>query len=245
MCGENEKGQIYSELLINYIYKKYNFFVTPSHLADVSLCPENIQKVINLAMVELYESGNLILRDSYSYDNLYNELVADYDKHHADIYFIDHTFSLTGGISGDNGKANIDKLSKDLQAFRKTYPVCVIALSHPSADAKDAIKHDKSIVTSPTRGSQNLSIDADDVYVFRSNEVLAKEGLLALENTKRRKASVLENRVILKKQFDVSHFIYDEKNQASSTTVSAEAEASLAALEELYNQDDADVYCLD
>lgn len=243
MCGENAKTKIYSEVLINYIYKKYHFFVLPSHIQDIESCPENIKKVIKLAEAELIDSGNLILRDSYSYEGFYTEMVADYEKYKCDAYIIDHSFALTGGYDGDNGKRNIDNLAKDARNFRKNYPVYLMVLSHPSSYAKEYLSKDKKVNYSATKGSQNLSTDADDVFVLRDNEVLQKEGLLAIENTKRRDASVIHDNIIMRKMFDVSHLEYDEKYQAKSASLSVEADAALHNLEEFYSADN-DLYSL-
>lgn len=235
MCGENQKNKMFSELLVNYIYKKYNYFVTPSHIQDIEHCPEHIQKVINMATAEIIDSKVLVLRDNYSYDSFYTELVADYEQYHCDAFIIDHSFALTGGKDGDNGKHNIDKLANDAKSFRKNFPVYMLVLSHPSTAAKDAISKDKNIEYSATKGSTNLSTDADDVFVLRDNEVLRKEGLIAIENTKRRDADRINDKIILRKMFEVSHFEYDEKFQAKSASLSIEAEAALQNLEEFYN----------
>lgn len=238
MCGENAKNKLYSEILVNYIYKKYGYFVKPSHVHDLEKCPEHIRKVISLATAELIDSKALVLRDSYSYDNLYHELISDYEKYGCDAFIIDHSFALTGGYDGDNGKRNIDGLSKDIMSFRKNYPVYCMVLSHPSIAAKDAIAKDKIIEYSATKGSQNLSTDADDVYVLRDNMQLRKEGLLALENTKRRDASRIHENIILRKMFEVSHLEYDVKYQAKADSLSIEADAALKSLEEFYSNSD-------
>jgi hypothetical protein len=235
MCGENAINKMYSELLVNYIYKKYQYFVTPSHIQHLEDCPEHIRKVINLAVAELIDTGSLILRNSYSYDNLYTELVTDYDQFKFDAVIIDHSFALTGGYDGDNGKRNIDKLAEDMRNFRKYYPIYALVLSHPSTAAKDAISKDKTIEYSATKGSTNLSTDADDVFVLRDNETLRKEGLIAVENTKRRDADRINNNIILRKMFEVSHFEYDEQYQAKASSLSVEADAALKSLEEFYN----------
>ncbi len=137
-----------------------------------------------------------------------------FGKYKCDAYIIDHSFALTGGYDGDNGKRNIDNLAKDARNFRKNYPVYLMVLSHPSSYAKEYLSKDKKVNYSATKGSQNLSTDADDVFVLRDNEVLQKEGLLAIENTKRRDASVIHDNIIMRKMFDVSHLEYDEKYQA-------------------------------
>ena len=170
-------------------------------------------------------------------------MVADYEKYKCDAYIIDHSFALTGGYDGDNGKRNIDNLAKDARNFRKNYPVYLMVLSHPSSYAKEYLSKDKKVNYSATKGSQNLSTDADDVFVLRDNEVLQKEGLLAIENTKRRDASVIHDNIIMRKMFDVSHLEYDEKYQAKSASLSIEADAALQNLEEFYNADN-DLYSL-
>lgn len=238
MCGENAKNKIYSELIVNYIYKKYNYFVQPSHIQNMESCPDHIRKVISLAVAEIIGSKSLILRDSYSYDSLYSELVSDYERFNCDAFIIDHSFALTGGYDGDNGKRNIDRLSEDIRSFRKHYPVYCMVLSHPSIAAKDAIAKDKIIEYSATKGSQNLSTDADDVFVLRDNMQLRKEGLIAIENTKRRDADRINDNIILRKMFEVSHFEYDVKYQAKSSSLSVEADAALKNLEDFYNVSD-------
>ena len=235
MCGENAQNKMLSEILVNYIYKKYHYFVTPNHIQDIENCPEHIRKVINLSMAELVDNKSLILRDSYAYDTLYTELVTDYEKYQCDAFIIDHSFALTGGYDGDNGKRNIDKLAKDLKQFRKCYPVYVMVLSHPSTAAKDAIARDKGIEYSSTKGSTNLSTDSDDVFVLRDNEILRKEGLIAIENVKRRDANRINDKIILNKMFAVSHFEYGEEYQAKASSLSVEADAALKNLEDFYN----------
>ena len=238
MCGENAANKMYSELLVNYIWKKYNYFVTPAHIQNIEDCPEHIRKVINLSMANLIDSKSLILRDSYSYDNLYTELVADYEKFNCDAFIIDHSFALSGGYDGDNGKRNIDLLSESIKNFRKYYPVFCLVLSHPSTNAKEMIAKDKKIEYSATKGSTNLSTDADDVFVLRDNETLRKEGLIAIENTKRRDADRLNDNIILRKMFEVSHFEYDAKYQAKAASLSIGTDAALHSLEEMYNFND-------
>ena len=63
---------------------------------------------------------------------------------------------------------------------------------------------------------------------------MRKEGFIALENTKRRGASRLTNYIILKKLFEVSHFIYKDTYQATDTQLAADADLALSHLEELY-----------
>ena len=243
MCGENTRQKMYCEILINYIHKKYGSFILPQHINDVESCPENIKKIINMSVAELVTSKRLILRDVYSYQNVKEEMKSDYDKFQPDMYVIDHSYNLSGGISTDGGKTNVEMLSKAVKEFRREYPVCVMVTSHLSTGAKEAILKGKPIEGFPTKGSQNLSADADEVFVLRDDPNLRKEGLIALENTKRRDARRVDNFVILKKLFSVGRFLYSERYQASDVSLGADADMALMNLENLYSSE-GDEYTL-
>lgn len=243
MCGENTRNKMYCEILINYIYKKYQCFILPQHINDIDLCPDNVRKIIRMAVAETVETKNLILRNVYSYESVYEELKSDYDKYQPDAYFIDHSFALSGGYNGDSGKQNVESLSVAIKEFRRQYPVYVMVLSHLSSTAREAIAKGKPVEMFPTKGSQNLSADADDVFVLRDDATLRKEGLIALENTKRRDAGRVNNFIILKKMFEVSHFVYSDRYQTTETTLSVEADSALMHLENLYNSE-GDEYTL-
>lgn len=244
MCGENTKQKMYCEILINYIYKKYQCFILPQHINDIDSCPENIRKIIKMAMAEIVETKNLILKESYNYATVYEELRSDYDKYQPDAYFIDHSYALSGGYNGDSGKQNVENLAKAVKEFRKQYPVYVMVLSHLSTTAREAIAKGRMIEMFPTKGSQNLSADADDTFVLRDDETLRKQGLIALENTKRRDQGRIHNFIILKKLFEVSHFEYNERYQATESSLSADADTALLHLENLYNSEGDDDYTL-
>lgn len=79
---------------------------------------------------------------------------------------IDHSCALSGSVGDGSVKSNIDRLASDTREFRKKYPVCVLVTSHPSQLAKDDLVRDRASTGSPTKGSQNLSTDADEVFFY-------------------------------------------------------------------------------
>ena len=237
MCGESQKAMIYSSIMMNYIHKKFGVFVMAPHLAGLMECPEYVQKFIGIAKAELVASGNLTLVDSFSYETVYDELVSLYDQVKFDFLAIDHSCALAGSYGSGSVKDSVDHLASCVKTFRKKYPVCVMVTSHPSTMAKEQLAKNKDIEGSPTKGSQNLSTDADEVFVLRDNEALRKAGLIELENTKRRNVARLTYRIVLKKQFAVCRFIYDETAQRAAEAISATAEDILDSVQE---EDDDD-----
>lgn len=230
MCGESHKGQIYTEILVNYIYKKTGFILLPEHIYSAEDQPEAIQKAVNMAIDEIATSKSLILRDAYNYGSVYDEMLQDYENYNFDVCIIDHSCTLVGAVDDGSEKAKVKALSDACRNFRKAYPVCIVVTSHPSVSAKEDLTRDRSISLSPTRGAQELSTDADELFILRDNEVLRKQNLLVLENYKRRNAGKIED-VILQKKFEVSTFIYDEARQSTSEKLSLEKEQNLKNLE--------------
>lgn len=70
-------------------------------------------------------------------------------------------------------------------------------------------------------------------------DTLRKENLIAIENTKRRDADRIHDKIILKKMFNVSHFEYDEVYQSTSTSLSVDADMAFKKLDEIYGEDDS------
>ena len=72
-----------------------------------------------------------------------------------------------------------------------------------------------------------------------------KQGLIKLENKKRRDAPRLQEQIILEKMFDVCHFYYNPKNQASDKIDNLNADEALRGISDLYDGDeDNDEYGL-
>lgn len=242
MCGESHKAQVYADIMINYIYKKYGIFIRGEHLAAPEMCPDDVRKIIGMAINTVVEEKGLILCDSFSYDTVYSELEALYESTAFDMVVIDHSQALVGTASDGTLKGKIDALATAVRDFKKAYPVCVMVTSHPSTVAKDTSKRDKRANDSPTAGSSKLSAEADEVFLLRDNETLQKQGLLILENTKRRGASVVEENIILQKRFEVSALIYDPALQGGENQLALKREEALRAIDDICKVDEEDAF---
>lgn len=231
MCGETKQAVVYTDIIINYVYKKYGYILRPEHVYSFESCPEDIRKVVGMTIDHLTSNKLLVLEESFNYDTCFDEISSLYQTVGFDVLIIDHSCALGGTVGDGSLKAKVDKLARDARVFRKNNPVCIIISSHPSQTAKEALTRDREVTESPTKGSQDLSTDSDEVYILRENETLKKQGLLKLENFKRRGAAKFINPVILQKKFEVSCFIYDENKQAVDSVMELEKQQALAALE--------------
>ena len=184
--------------------------------------------------------GALILSDAFDYSTVFQQMQSIYEDTQFDMVVIDHSCALIGNVGDGSLKAKVDALSDAVRDFRKKYPVCVMVTSHPSTTAKESDSRGKVTSDSATKGSQNLSTDADEVLYLRDNETLRKQGLIMLENTKRRDAGRVNEYVILRKNFAVSAFIYDENEQAITDDKCLERSASLELLNSVYSGDEDD-----
>lgn len=242
MCGETTKGITVSNIIVSYIYAKYGIQVRPIDLAEPEKCPPNVQKIIGMAMHTLFTAGHLILTDAFTYGKVYSELADLYAKYHFDAVAIDHSCALRGSVTPKAGnealRANVTSLSKDVKEFRRDFPVYISVLSHPSSDANKAIAGGKELNSFATKGSQDLSADADDIYVFRSSNELYKQGLVAFENKKRRFAPRIVDTMFLRTHFNVACMEYREEDQANKYSASVDAMNAIKRVEELY--DDAE-----
>lgn len=241
MCGETNKAKVFMDIVINYVWKKFGIIIRASDLANPEACPDDVRKIIGIAVDTIASSGCLSMCDAFNYGTLYTELVALYERTSFDMVIIDHSCALVGTVGGGSVKEKIDKLAEDCRNFKKKFPVCVMVTSHPSTAGKETAKKDKSTNDSPTKGSQNLSTEADEVFYLRDTETLAKQDLIMLENTKRRDAGRVITPVILRKQFAVSAFVYEPAMQKGESVVSAQREEALRVLDEqLYLGDDSE-----
>lgn len=232
MCGETNKSKILCDILINYINKKYGYIVRPEDITGLSEATDVVQKVINLSLLEIVDNGLLTLTDSFNYATVYSELQALYDTNKFDMCVIDHSCALIGTVGDGSVKSKIDALADAVKLFRKDYPVCVMVTSHPSSVAKTMDNKGDNISDSPTRGSQNLSTDADEVFVLRENEASIAEGTIFLENTKRRNVGRITEWIKLQKQFEVSRFIYKRELQVidASSEVTSDIQNQLNSI---------------
>lgn len=237
MYGETALEKIFAQIVVCYVKKKYKVSIAVEHLAELEKCPENVQKVVTIALHDIMDL--LYLKPTYNYFTIYDELQADYDKYKFDAVFIDHSYALDGLSVKDNGKASIDAMSLHLRNFKRKYPVYLCVASHPSTTARDSLSKNKDVKDSPTKGSSNLYAEADEVFLLKNSENAEKSGQIELHNMKRRDAPVLEDPIILTKNFSFYSFIYDERLQIKVTGADISAEDALAALSDEYSDSDS------
>ena len=234
MCGVTTKSKVYADIIVNYVFKTFEYspgypmIIRPEHIFSEDV-DENVTKAIRMAIDTISHNELLQLVDSFDYATCYDEMVSLYEKKPFSMIVIDHSCALSGSVGDGSVKACVDKLAADARNFRKKYPVCVTVTSHPSTLAKEDLVRDRASTGSPTKGSQNLSTDADEVFFLRDNETLRKQGLIKLENTKRRNAGCT-NDVILRKMYHVNATVYDPELQTDSAQESLERKEALRAL---------------
>lgn len=239
LTGENDPGTVWAKLLSNYIFQEFGVYITPSHIADEENLPEDKLKLIHIAEASLSNSAVNIVR-FFNYKTFYTELVSAYEKEPYDMVIIDHSLTMKGeGTEYEK----VSALALALRDFRMDYPVCCIVLSHLSSLAKEAIAKGKPVSNSPTKASANLSGEADEIFVLFQNETLLKQGLLGLQQYKRRDANPLTDYVILKKKFSVSAYEWDKTLQNNYGEEAIAIEDAVNTLNSIY--DDSDYEDLD
>lgn len=237
MCGESAKEVIFNKILCNYIYKKYKKFVTVGQIVGSEPCSEEALRLINIASCDLANSGNLILREAYTYENLYKELKDDYQKYKFDGVFIDHSAALSSTGKLFSEKERIDSLSVDARNFKREFPVFICVTSHFSVEANQELSRTGKVVEkSPTRGSTTLSKEADDIYLILTNPELEKQNMRALQVYKRRDGSRNIDVVYLQVLFNAGEWVYDKKKQ-NGKVENVEVAAAYNQIEQAYLED--------
>lgn len=240
MCGESVKASIFADVMINFIYKTYGIIIRPEHLTAPEACPDDVRKMIGMSVDLMVTNGSLVLCDAFNYATLQSEMENLYDQTKFDMIVIDHSCALVGTYGDGSLSAKVEHLAYVCRDFKKKFPVCVMVTSHPSSLAKDSAKKGNATQDSPTKGSQNLSTEADEVLYLRDNEALIKQNLILLENTKRRNAGRIVEPVILQKKFEVNAFIYDASLQKGESKLGLEREQALDDLDKMLGTDEDD-----
>ena len=239
MCGETQQGALFAQIMVAYIYRKYGVTVRPEHVYNPADCPSEVEKVIKVSLAEAIESRALTLVGSFSYVNIYAQLVTLHRETGFDCLVIDHSFALRDRDAFENP---IESMAYNLRMFKKNYPCYVLVLSHPSSSAKPLLSAGRMVSVSPTRGSATLGEEADETFILRESEAQKKASLISLEVYKRRGAAKPEP-VVLRKRFSVSAFEYDASLQADRDGISASAQSVIDSIEQSY-EDDAAMYTL-
>lgn len=237
MCGETLPSKVYSMLLVNYIYKTQRLYIDRQAIAKRGALDQEQQTVVNTANAEYSSKGLVRFRSSFSYDTLYDELQAEYDKEPFDAVFIDHSCALRG--KGDL-YTNIGTLAIQARNFKNDFPVYINILSHLSSSAKELINKGKSVSSSVSKGNSSLDAEADEIFVLSCDDNLKAKGQLMLTVTKRRDESPLTSPVVLIKKFEVCSFYYDSSLQ----NLDDEFE-DIKQIQESYEDEDDEDYLLD
>lgn len=242
MVGESDPNSIYVSVLQNFIYKEFGAFISVRDIVNSEDAPEEIQKIINLGVSKLAELGLFHYRSSYTYETVYQELVADYEKYKFDLVIIDHSAALlsSGKLKGE--KEQIDNLAVSLRNFKNRYGVGIVVTSHFSVNAQTELtKFGRIYDNSPTRGSSVLSKEADDILILTVNEKLEKQSMRAFQVFKRRgtsKASV--GTIIMKVLFNCGEWLFDPKLQSNDGFDELEVSAAINNIEAIYDDPSSD-----
>lgn len=241
MFGESDASELFTMVLRNFIYKKFDRFVDVNDILYPEQSDEDVQTLINLAIVEFYKTGCYIDREAYTYENLYQELVADYEAYKMDVIFIDHSAALKSTGLLRTEKERIDALSVAVRDFKRKYPCHVFVTSHLSVEGRDELKrHGKIFYSSPTRGSGTLSKEADDVMVISVDEKQEKQDLRGIHVTKRRgTAKHTIGSIIMKVFYRGGEWYYDKKLQNDEHNELG-VESAIRNLEGIYSEDEDD-----
>lgn len=238
MCGEAPKEKILSYITSNFIYRKYGKFVSNKQILDPRENSEEVQRLINLASIEIASNSNdsrLILRDSYTYENLYSELVNDYEMFGMDAVFIDHSLSLkrTYNLSAD--KDCVDALAVQSREFKKAYPVFMCITSHLSVEAQNELSRKGIILNtaSVTRASSTLHAEADSILIIVSKPELDKQSLRGFIHYKSRDSVKSYKYYYMRVLFNANEWFYDLRDQDGEEN-SVDANIALSEVESAY-----------
>lgn len=231
MCGETKKGKVYYLILKNYIWKKFGIIVRNVDILNPDDCPSYVSKVIHIAMLETITKGALSFTDAFSYDTVGAELQAIWDRVKFDFVAIDHSMALKGKAGDGSMHSNVSALSSAVLQFKLRNPVCVVVASHTSVYSKEMLSKGRTPTNSTTKGSNNLSTDADEVFTLSPDPSLDKQGLIKFINSKRRDFERVTDPIILRKKFDVSAFVYDKDYLVSKEEITMDQQEALSALD--------------
>lgn len=246
MCGESPNNQILNKILPSYIKKKYGKFVSETECMGIEECSPEAERLIRIATTEIVTSGNLIFRDSFTYDNCGEELRDLYKSKKFDAVIIDHSAAMmkAPGSKLWGEKECIDEATIQLREFKKQFPVYVFITSHPSSDAsKELVKLKRVESNSPTRSSGLLSKEADELLVMYTTDELSKQNKVGIQVKKRRMARVPRKHIYLKVDYISLTFKYNDEDQA--VTDSLVSKESLISEIENGNADNSNEFDFD
>lgn len=237
MCGENVQGLVKSQILIAYIHRTRKKFVKLSQLADRDSCSEEMRRIINLAEMEIEQSANFVYISKLWYKGLYFQYKKYYDEYNFDVMFVDHTMALAGPGNIAEKAAMFAEATRD---FKKDYPVTIIALSHLSHMAKEALAKNKEIGAGPAKGGDAVGTESDFLYVLTQTTAQKKAGLINVYIHKLRHAPKTTDNFNLNTKLDVFLFEYDRRFQTNAALDKLNSEQKLMEVAAALASEDVD-----
>lgn len=241
-CGESPVNKIKNMVTSNYIFNgPKGYFVTTAQISGQIDCSEEVQRIINIADMEISNSGNLIFIDELHYDKCYDELESTYERHKFDAVIIDHSLALSNSSDSKlrDNKSRVDAEAEQLRNFKKKYPIMVFVTSHTSVAAQAELIKFGHVYSSPPRDSGILDKEADEEFILKANDTMDKGGFEALQIYKRRDKSAPKSDVILKLRKDVIDFEYKDEYQ-KDTADDLKKDQALSNIEKVMNLTDTE-----
>lgn len=243
MCGETPDNQIINKILPSYINKKFGMYVSEAMCSGIEPCTEEAERLINVASREIWSSGNLVLQQYFTYDNIYKELEDLYKREKFDAVIIDHSFSLRSAPNTKlkDVKSKIDECTVQLRCFKNDYPVFILETSHPSSQAGKELRKYNAVLydDSPTKGSGDPTKEADDLYIMYTSPELEKQHKVGLQVYKRRSCSKPSTHIYMTLDILTQRFIYNPDEQDVAEGVS-KTDAVISQIMDSNTSDDID-----
>lgn len=237
-CGESVKASMFNNIVSSYIRQEYDLYFSPVLLngAGYESLSEEDKQIVSVAKARIATSGLAITTD-LEYNNVISMFTKYYNMGY-EAFFIDHSQSLKGR-KGRPINELVTNLALDCRDLKNDYPIYIMVTSHPASDLKTLFQKDQAtdIQISPTAQSQTLSTEADELFILNSNAYLKRQGLLEWITNKRRDAEVPPP-IYIKKEFNVSNFVYDAKYQGADEITANELQSISVNLDSV----DGDIY---
>lgn len=227
MSGETPPSVIQNAIWSKYIKRRYDKYITEAEVMGLEPMTEEQERLFNVAATEMADKGCLRIVESFSYDNIYEELVLEYKKFPFDVLIIDHAGALEylGKKRLNSIKEMVDSESIQLRKFKKAFPVCAIVCSHLSSTAdKELLKHTHLDTSEITRDSNIWFKESDEVFILLSDDELLARNCIEVQVKKRRLVRAPREHIVLSIDDIVNTFDYKEELQPQSKQISKKEE---------------------
>lgn len=229
-CGESSKEVVEMQIVSSYIRQEYGMYFPVPCLNGKGFeqLSDEDKQLVSAAKARVATSGLSISTDT-EYDSVTSKFTHYYSMGY-EAFFIDHSQSLRGRKGRKIGDL-VTSLALDCRDFKRDYPVYVMLTSQPSSNLKDLLQKDqtKDLQMSPTAQSAAPSQEADELFILNDTEYLKRQGLLQWITYKRRDAAKPDS-VYIKKEFNVSNYVYDQKYQSADEITADEMQGIVSQL---------------